>query len=88
MDHKDLFKEVKNVLEGVKVPRNIDLILLKLKETLEIDNSDINRDSYDSYSVRYENLLIRLSVDSMHQKFKVSEHFDVLDEADNIIECY
>ncbi len=91
MSNVELFNEVKSVLEGVKVPRNRDLALLKIKETLEIDNSDINEDYEgleDQYSIRYENLLIRVSVDYYNQKFKVSKHFDVMDECDNIVECY
>ena len=61
MNHKELFNEVKNVLEAIKVPRNTDLALLKIKEILEVDNSDINEDASgleDSYSIRYEDLII------------------------------
>lgn len=91
MDNMELFKEIKNVLEGIKFPRNKDLAFLKIKETLEIDNSDINEDVddlEDQYTIRYENLLIRVSVDYYNQKVRVSNHFDVMDECDNIIECY
>ena len=91
MENMELFKEVKSVLEGIKVPRNVDLALLKIKETLQVDNSDINEDSEgleNQYSIRYENLLIQVTVDYYNQKFKVSKHFDVMDECDNIVECY
>lgn len=87
----ELFKEVKKTLEGITVPRNTELALLKIKETLEIDNSDINMDDdslQTQYSIRYENLLIQVTVDYYNQKFIVSKHFDVVDEFDNIVECY
>lgn len=87
----ELFKEVKSELERITVPRNKELALLKIKETLEVDNSDINMDEdclKTEYSIRYENLLIHVTVDYYDQKLIVSKHFDVVDECDNIVECY
>lgn len=85
------YMEIKEVLKDVVVPRDSNLILLKIKEIFQIDSSDINIEQINHqtvYFVRYEEIQVSLTVDAYNQKFVLSPHFDIFDEGDNIIESY
>lgn len=85
------YLDIKEILKDVIVPRNSNLIVLKLKEVFQIDSSDINVEMINNemvYTIRYDDVQVGLKVNSTSQKFIPSIHFDVYDEMDNIVESY
>ena len=85
------YLDIKEILKDVVVPRNSNLIVLKLKEVFQIDSSDINVEMINNemvYTIRYDDVQVGLKVNSTSQKFIPSIHFDVYDEMDNIVESY
>lgn len=85
------YLDIKEILKDIPVPRDKNLILLKIKELFQIDSSDINIETInneDIYFIRYKEVQVSLKIDYYNQRFILSPNFDVYDETDNIVESY
>lgn len=85
------YLDVQEVLKNVVVPKDENLVLLKIKETFQVSSEDINVETIKDkkvYSVRYEEIQFQLTIDYGTKRFILSPHFDVFDENDEIIESY
>ena len=83
-----LYKELKEALTEFEVPRDENLITIKLKEVFQIDSCDINIETImgkETYEVRYQDIQVYLTIDRLIDRFIVSPRYDVFNELDEII---
>ena len=81
MEEEKLYRDIREIVLNLEVPRNKDLIEMTLKEKLGLQDYEINTETLKGvkvYLIRYENILVQVWVDSFNRCFMIDNHFDVI----------